>query len=128
MIRGWVFTVRGRAKRHRDALGLLLVGASLVISGGVLAERQAIQTEFKVTSGLAVPTQAETERQTQVININTADQFALESLPRIGPAIAARIVEYRQNVGGFSSIEQIQEVRGIGPAIFEQIKDRIIIQ
>lgn len=73
----------------------------------------------------AAPTTATTSGG--LININTASQAELETLPRIGPAIAQRIIEYRTANGPFSSIEQIMNVRGIGPATFAQIKDFITV-
>ncbi|MCH8567214.1 MAG: helix-hairpin-helix domain-containing protein [Balneolales bacterium] len=59
------------------------------------------------------------------ININTAGVDELVKLPGIGPAIAARIVEYRAENGRFQRIEDIKNVRGIGPSRFEAIKDMI---
>ncbi|MCS7060229.1 MAG: helix-hairpin-helix domain-containing protein [Anaerolineae bacterium] len=61
------------------------------------------------------------------VNINTADAVALEALPRIGPATARRIIEYRQQHGPFASVEDIQKVPGVGPATFEAIKPYITI-
>ena len=62
-----------------------------------------------------------------LININTASQAELESLPGIGPAIAGRIITYREANGPFASIEAVQDVSGIGPAIFDQIKALITV-
>lgn len=62
------------------------------------------------------------------ININTANQSELEALPVIGPAKAQDIISYRETHGPFTSIEQIQNVYGIGPSTFEQIKDLIVVQ
>jgi competence protein ComEA len=59
------------------------------------------------------------------ININTADAAALELLPGIGPALAQRIVDYRQAQGPFLRIEDIMEVPGIGPGTFEKIRELI---
>ncbi len=59
------------------------------------------------------------------VNINTADQKALESLPGIGPVIAQRILDYRQAHGPFAQIEDIMDVSGIGPSTFEKIRDLI---
>jgi competence protein ComEA len=59
------------------------------------------------------------------IDINRAGVDLLTTLPRIGPAIARRIVDYRELEGAFETVEAIQEVRGIGPATFEQLKDLI---
>lgn len=64
----------------------------------------------------------------QLININTATQAQLESLPRIGPAIATRILDYRATIGAFTSIEQIMNVRGIGNSTFNAIKDLITVR
>jgi competence protein ComEA len=62
-----------------------------------------------------------------IINLNTATNAELESLPRIGPAIAQRIIDYRTAHGPFAQIEDIQDVKGIGPATFNQIKDLITV-
>jgi competence protein ComEA len=62
-----------------------------------------------------------------LININTATTAELETLPRIGPTMAQRIVEYREANGPFAAIEDIQNVPGIGPATFEGMKDRITV-
>ena len=63
-----------------------------------------------------------------LININTASQAELETLPGIGPALAKRIIEYRQEYGPFQSIEDVMKVRGIGEATFERIRDRITVR
>lgn len=60
-----------------------------------------------------------------LININTATQKELEALPGIGPGKAGDILEYRQNHGDFDTIEDIQNVPGIGESLFQQIKDQI---
>jgi competence protein ComEA len=59
------------------------------------------------------------------VNINTADLMALDSLPGIGPAIAQRILDYREAHGPFSRIEDITNVPGIGPATLENLRDLI---
>jgi competence protein ComEA len=61
------------------------------------------------------------------INLNTAGQAELESLPGIGPALAQRILDYREQSGPFKTIEDIQKVKGIGPGIFAKIKDLITV-
>jgi competence protein ComEA len=62
-----------------------------------------------------------------LVNINTAPAAELETLPRIGPALAERIVAYREANGSFETIEQIQDVPGIGPATFEGLRDLIAV-
>ena len=61
------------------------------------------------------------------ISINTADEKALDSLPGIGPAMAKRIVEYRQQQGAFEQLEDLKKVRGLGPAKYEKLKDKITL-
>ncbi len=63
----------------------------------------------------------------EMVNINTADEKALDTLPGIGPAMAKRIIEYRETEGLFQSIEDIKKIRGIGDAKFEKLKDKICI-
>jgi competence protein ComEA len=62
------------------------------------------------------------------LNINTADEPELESLPGIGPSLAEKIVEYRRKNGPFTSIEDLLNVPGIGPAKLEQIQNLIVIR
>lgn len=61
------------------------------------------------------------------ICINRASAHELEQLPGIGETYAARIVAYRQANGPFISIEALTEVKGIGPAVLEQIRDLITL-
>ena len=61
------------------------------------------------------------------VNINTASQSELDSLPGIGPALAQNIIDYREENGGFKSIEELQNVKGIGDAKYDDIKDNVTI-
>ncbi len=62
-----------------------------------------------------------TESPNAVININTADADLLTELPGIGPAIAQRIVEHREQYGPFLSIYDLMAVNGIGEKLFEKL-------
>jgi competence protein ComEA len=59
------------------------------------------------------------------ININRATEKEFDSLPGVGPVIAARIVAYRKTNGPFSAVEDLQNVSGIGSAKFAQFKNKI---
>jgi competence protein ComEA len=63
-----------------------------------------------------------------LININTADQMELETLPGIGPVTAQKIIDYRTANGGFPDIEAILDVSGIGEVTFEKIRDLITVR
>ena len=62
------------------------------------------------------------------VNINTADEAQLTTLPGIGPAKAKSILAYREEQGKFQTIEGLKEVSGIGDKTFEQLKDLIDIK
>jgi competence protein ComEA len=62
-----------------------------------------------------------------LVNINTASEKELDTLPGIGPAFAQRIIDYREKQGGFKTIEEIQAVAGIGPKLFEKIREKITL-
>jgi competence protein ComEA len=57
------------------------------------------------------------------VDINTADAAALEALPGIGPSIAQAIVEWRTANGPFASVDELEDVPGIGPATLAEIRD-----
>ena len=61
------------------------------------------------------------EEGTIRISINGADAAELEDLPGIGPTLADRIVEYRKRGGGFKTLEELKEVKGIGDKVFQKI-------
>lgn len=76
----------------------------------------------------AAPLVEQPAQASLLININTASQAELELLPGIGPVMAARVIEYRDENGGFEKIEDLLDVSGIGPATFERIKNLITVE
>ncbi len=59
------------------------------------------------------------------INLNTADKAALESLNGVGPAKAEAIIKYRDEHGSFKSVDDLLNVKGVGPKMLEKIKDQV---
>lgn len=57
-----------------------------------------------------------------IVDLNLADASALETLPGVGPALAQRIIDWRSANGGFSSVDQLLEVSGIGPSTLERVR------
>lgn len=62
-----------------------------------------------------------------MVSLNSADAAGLSTLDGVGEATAAAIIEFREQNGGFTSIEQLMDVSGIGPAKFEAIKDHVTL-
>ena len=71
-------------------------------------------------------TQKETP-QTSKININTASEQELDSLPGIGSVKAKAIIDYRKKYGNFKTKRDIIKVKGIGEKTYEKLKDKIEI-
>lgn len=61
------------------------------------------------------------------IDINTATAAQLEEIPGVGPVLAQRIIMYRDQNGGFASVEQLTEVSGIGEATFAQMQAMVTV-
>jgi len=88
----------------------------------ILTEEEAAQQTLNTTAdGDGI------QAQEKLININTATAEELMTLPGIGQAKAADIIRYRETAGSFQSIEDIMNVNGIKNAVFDKIKDKIVV-
>ncbi len=90
---------------------LLLASASLAAAG-----QQEKPASSRASAGPAAP-----------VNLNTASQAQLESLPGIGASTAKRILEYRQKNGSFKKIEELMNVKGIGEKSFLKLKPHVTV-
>ena len=110
-----------------------------------LADKAKINLAQKLTDGMQIQVSSKTpvnnsnkqvndtnsnipsnnNSSSNLININTATKEDLDTLPGIGPATAQKIIDYRQEHGNFSSIEDIKNVKGIGEAKFSKMQDKI---
>lgn len=115
---------------------------AITAAGGATAEadldRINLATELVDQMQVYVPRQGEAEppsppegsapdTTTAKININTASAEELDKLPGIGPSLAKAIIDHRTKNGPFKQIENINDVKGIGDALFEKIKDQITV-
>jgi len=75
-------------------------------------------TLFDTLSGMVTPP----------VNINSAGFYDLVRLPGVGPVLAERIMVYRDSVGQFKKIDELQNIKGIGPVKFGSIKKAIVLQ
>jgi len=90
---------------------------------------QPVATEPAVDTGTVAgtTTQKSAVPATGMVNINTASAAELDSLSGIGPVYAGRIIDYRNSHGGFKTIDEIKNVKGIGDKTFEKFKDKITV-
>ena len=63
----------------------------------------------------------------EFISLNSATMEQLESLPGVGPAMAARIIEYRESIGSFSDLTQLKDVSGIGDKLYAKISQALTL-
>ena len=64
----------------------------------------------------------------EIIDINSCGYYDFEALPGIGPALAQNIIEYRDSVGRFERVDELLNVRGIGPAKLEMMKAKVTVK
>jgi competence protein ComEA len=62
-----------------------------------------------------------------LVNVNTGSESDLEALPGIGPVLAQRIIDYRTDHGPFASVDDLDDVSGIGPATLEDLRDLVTV-
>ncbi len=85
--------------------------------------------EMDLSSKIDVSIEKSEEKETipNKVNINTADKSQLMTLTGIGEAKAEAIIQYREESGGFRSIEELKQIEGIKDGVFNKIKDKIIV-
>ncbi len=92
-----------------------------------LADQMQVDVPHKGESAPPPPSGSTPNTSAEKININTATAEELDKLPGIGPSIAKAIIDYRTKNGPFKKVEDINDVKGIGDALFEKIKDQITV-
>lgn len=111
-------------------LSVYLIGANILNRIDVYNEERA--TQAVMAEDNMQRTEAEEDAELDIIgdriNINTATESELKLLDGIGDTIAKRIIKKRDELGGFTSIEQITEVEGIGAKLYEKIQDYIMVE
>ena len=106
-----------KSTSSRGTSGRTTAGATA--SGGARVGESRLATEMATSSfgGELRPTVYYASTKPGKVDVDLADAAALEGLPRIGPVMAERIVANRDSLGPFGSIEELQRVKGIGPAL-----------
>jgi competence protein ComEA len=109
-------------RMRRFTCALAAVCLSLVVS--LAAQEQPAPAR---RGGTQKPRAAAAASPSAPVNLNTATEAQIASLPGVGPKAAQRIVEYRQKNGGFKKIEELMNVKGIGEKSFLKLKPLIIV-
>jgi competence protein ComEA len=87
--------------------------------------RRQVMPALPTSPASAPSSPAASDGSSGPIDLNTADLAELQTLPGVGPTLAQRIVDFRTQNGPFASVEGLREVKGIGPATFEKLKDYV---
>lgn len=117
----------GLERAERAAMALLAAG--LIAGIAVVAWRQFhVRPVIRIDRSAGAGPIDGFERGRRPVNINHAGAGELERLSGIGKVIAGRIIEYRLQHGRFNSIEELKNVKGFGKALFEKVKDRVIVE
>jgi competence protein ComEA len=109
----------GGARGGAD-LTLLNLAAPLADGQQILVPKEGASASGAATGGTGVGGVA-------LVNINTADEPTLETLNGVGPALAAAIIQFRTDQGPFTSVDQLDEVSGIGPATLEKLRPQVTV-
>jgi competence protein ComEA len=139
-------TVDVAGKVRRPGIAVLDAGARVVdaleAAGGVragvdvadlnlarvLVDGEQILVGVPVPPGVAATSvPAPGEPPTVLVNLNTADEVQLEMLPEVGPVTAASILAWRDTHGGFTSVDELLEVDGIGEATLAKIAPHVTV-
>lgn len=98
-----------------------------ITAGAIAAVLTAASVVVQTPPPATPPAQSSPAPQAAVLNLNTATKADLEKLPGVGPAMAQRIIEYRQKVGAFKKAEELMNVQGIGEKSFLKLKPLVTV-
>jgi DNA uptake protein ComE-like DNA-binding protein len=110
-------------RERRAATILILIVALVFISRYLIPGKEA---EIKnLTSEIIDYKPALLQKQNKLLDLNTSDSIMLDLLPGIGPVLSARIIKYRNLIGGYANIYQLNEVYGLSPETFALISEMV---
>ncbi|HET7550816.1 MAG TPA: helix-hairpin-helix domain-containing protein [Gemmatimonadaceae bacterium] len=110
---------KSSSRRKKKSASSRSSSRSTSASGGTRVGGSRLATEMAVSSfgGDVRPTVYYASTKPGKVDVDVADAAALEALPRIGPVMAERIIANRDSLGPFGSLEELQRVKGVGPAL-----------
>jgi competence protein ComEA len=108
-------------------LDRLNLAAKLTDGQRVLVQRVGEPAAPPTPGGTVGDPSADPSATGGLLDLNTATSLQLEELPGIGPALAAAIIEERDRRGGFRSVNELRDVRGIGEQRFADLQDKVTV-
>ena len=105
-------TTEARNVKRREIVILVIFACVLAaVNAGNFIRKQRLSRNYRLV----------VQAGKTKLSLNTAQTSDFEDLPGIGPVLAQRIVDYRENEGGYESLEELKRVRGIGENLYEKI-------
>ena len=123
--------------RTKDAIqaagGFLKTAETLSINLAMIVQDETILYVPEIGEEVSLPAvqsqpQSQSPEGTAIVDLNSADEAELMTLPGIGPSKAAAIIAYRTENGKFQKVEDLTNVTGIGDKTFDQLKDGITVK
>ena len=111
--------MQNSSRKNSSRLNILLWALAAVLLGSALA--WYVLDDRPRTMAAGPVDEAALAAGTAALDLDTATEAELDDLPGLGPALAGRIVAWREEHGPFAAPEDVMQVEGIGPAIYEQI-------
>ena len=106
--------------------GMLLVSSQSAIESSAVVNSEPESPAADQPSS-ALSESSQDESAVFPVDLNTADAALLDSVPGIGEVIAGRIIEYRNSVGKFKTVDELLNIKGIGEKTLEEMRDYLTV-
>lgn len=106
--------------------GMLLVSSQSAMESSAIVNSEPESSAAEQPSS-ALSESSQSESAVFPVDLNTADEALLDSVPGIGEVIAGRIIEYRNSVGKFKTVDELLNIKGIGEKTLEEMRDYLTV-
>ena len=121
----------GREERDMDKESVqtrILIGTALLLAAVLVAYQAFFVPEVTRPVVVSVVSEEASSSPEWPVNLNTATLEQLDTLPGIGPVTAQAILDYREENGPFTSVEELEQVYGIGEKTLEKLRDSVTVE
>lgn len=113
--------------RNPTDAGMILISSQSAMESSAVADSEPESSAVDQPSS-SLPESSQSEESTAFpVDLNTADAAQLDTVPGIGEVIAGRIIEYRNSVGKFKTVDELLNVKGIGEKTLEEMRDFLTV-